>query len=327
MVTNQKRERIFKSILPAMMLCTQAMFSIAQTSPTVLWLDYQQSEAKPGAVIKYSEEISGTTDPREVKLYTYPAHKLVCTYYYSDYSRKIKEGPYLKYYSNGALSDSGYYRSNRKYGLYKEWHENGQLKSVYHYSFDVAVDTCIGWYENGKLSMQMFCDENGNGIRTEYHQNGNTKGVGKIRNGQPHQRWKYYRENGTALMDVSFYEGESVSTTCFDEKGNEYSKNCYYSSPPLFDGGNAAWMQFIKDHLVYPTEAKQKSIAGIVRVYFDIDASGNLGNFDVVYSPDPILSAEVIRLLKSSPKWIPATHLNQPITYRNKQEIFFQEFE
>jgi TonB family protein len=211
--------------------------------------------------------------------------------------------------------------------LYKEWYDNSQLKSVYHYSFDVAVDTCLSWYENGSLSMQMDCDENGNGFRTDYYKNGSIKGEGKVRNGQPHQRWKYFRENGHPLMDVSFYESDVLNATCYNEDGNEFTGECNYSSMPMFPGGNMAWMQFIKDHLVYPDEAKQKGIAGMVRVFFDIDTEGKLSNFDIVYSPDAILSAEVIRLLQSSPAWIPAKKLNEPIAYRNKQEIFFKEFE
>jgi TonB family protein len=171
----------------------------------------------------------------------------------------------------------------------------------------------------------MICDENGNGIRKDYYRNGNVKGEGKIRNGQQHQRWKFLRENGTPLMDVSFYEGDAVSTTCYDDSGNENKNDCYYSNLPMFPGGNAAWMQFIKDHLSYPAKAKQQGIEGIVRVFFDIDESGNLGNFDVVFSPNPLLSDEVIRLLKSSPAWIPATQLNQPVMYRINQEFYFKK--
>ncbi len=308
-----------------MVLCTQAMFALAQTIPKVVFLDYQQSEAKPGAVIKYSEEISGNSGPWQVKLFTHPEHKLVCTYYYTDFNRKIKEGQYFKYHANSTVADSGYFRSNRKYGLYKEWYDNGNPKSIFHYSFDVPVDTCSSWYENGNRSMQMICDENGNGFRTDYYKSGAKKGEGKIRNGQPHQRWNYFHENGKPLMDVSFYEGDALNTNCYDDSGNEHKNDCSFSMLPQYPGGNAAWMQFIKDNLSYPAEAKQKSVEGIVRVFFDIDSEGKLGNFDVVFSPDLILSNEVIRLLKSSPKWMPATQLNQPVTFRSSQEIFFKE--
>ncbi|HSC53015.1 MAG TPA: energy transducer TonB [Phnomibacter sp.] len=311
----------------ALLVCLQVLGAQSQSAPAITLLDFRESIPAPGAVIKYSEEIYGQSSPWQVKLFTYPEHQLVCTYYYSDLTSKIKEGPYLKYYANGQLADSGSFKSNRKYGWHKEWYENGNVKSLFQYSFDVPVNTGNSWYETGEISTQLEADENGSGTRTEYYRNGKIQGKGSVRNGVPHKSWQYYKENGKPLMNVSFMEGEAISTVCFTGNGRQSTNECTYASEPTYPGGNNAWMQYLHDNLSYPAEAKKKKISGHAICLFEVDANGNLHNFNVVYSPDPSLSEAFIDALKNSPQWIPAKFLNKPISYRMKQEINFKEFE
>jgi TonB family protein len=72
-----------------------------------------------------------------------------------------------------------------------------------------------------------------------------------------------------------------------------------------FVGGMDALYTWLTDNLVYPQEALDNDIEGNVVVKFAVMADGSVDKVEAVSSPSKLLSAEAVRLLKSSPKWIP----------------------
>lgn len=76
---------------------------------------------------------------------------------------------------------------------------------------------------------------------------------------------------------------------------------------PQFNGDLAA---FLGSNLQYPKEAQAKKIEGRVMVRFIVDQEGNVTNPEILKSPDPLLSAEAIRVLKQMPRWIPGKDAN-----------------
>ena len=83
---------------------------------------------------------------------------------------------------------------------------------------------------------------------------------------------------------------------------------------PQFPGGQAAMMKFIADSLRYPSVACENRIEGRVVVQFVVDCEGNILNPLVVWSVDPLLDREAIRLVKSMPKWIPGKQNGEPVS-------------
>ena len=73
-----------------------------------------------------------------------------------------------------------------------------------------------------------------------------------------------------------------------------------------FPGGNKKLMEYLRDNLVYPKEAQEKSIEGRVLVSFVVKKDGSIGDVTVERSVDPILDAEAVRVVKSMPNWTPA---------------------
>ena len=82
---------------------------------------------------------------------------------------------------------------------------------------------------------------------------------------------------------------------------------------PQFPGGQAAMMKFIADSLRYPSVACESRIEGRVVVQFVVDCEGNILNPLVVWSVDPLLDREAIRLVKLMPKWIPGRQNGKPV--------------
>ncbi len=72
------------------------------------------------------------------------------------------------------------------------------------------------------------------------------------------------------------------------------------------DGDINTFRNWVQQHLMYPPEAIEKGIHGRVTVQFVVDSYGKVGKVKVLHTPDPILNDETIRVINSSPKWIPA---------------------
>ena len=96
---------------------------------------------------------------------------------------------------------------------------------------------------------------------------------------------------------------------------------------PQFPGGQAAMMKFIADSLRYPSVACENRIEGRVVVQFVVDCEGNILNPLVVWSVDPLLDREAIRLVKLMPKWIPGRQNGKPVNVVCLVPIRFKLYE
>lgn len=85
---------------------------------------------------------------------------------------------------------------------------------------------------------------------------------------------------------------------------------------PSFPGGMPAMMSWVKTHVQYPPEAREKGIQGNVVVKFIVEKDGSLVNVEAGNSVDPILAKEAVRVVQSMPKWIPGK--NRGVTVRVK---------
>lgn len=76
--------------------------------------------------------------------------------------------------------------------------------------------------------------------------------------------------------------------------------------PPKFQGGSPSlFSSWRAEHLIYPEDAKKNKIQGTVRTMFTIYEDGTVHDVRIIQGVNPELDAEAIRVIKSSPKWIP----------------------
>lgn len=93
-----------------------------------------------------------------------------------------------------------------------------------------------------------------------------------------------------------------------------------------FPGGAQALAQYIKEHLRYPDEARQKSIDGHrVLVSFVVDKDGTIDSITVLRSLDPLLDEEAVRLVSTMPKWQPATLRGKVVRERYVLPVDFEK--
>lgn len=73
-----------------------------------------------------------------------------------------------------------------------------------------------------------------------------------------------------------------------------------------YPGGEDAMMKYIKEHTVYPADARREGVHGIVVISFDLKPNGEHFNHKVEWSIDPRLDAEALRVVKSMPRFNPS---------------------
>lgn len=107
-------------------------------------------------------------------------------------------------------------------------------------------------------------------------------------------------------------DGETVgnpygNAPVFDEKEDD---NTIYNSAgievqPEFPGGNKILFTFISKNFKYTDEMKEKELKGRVVASFVVEKDGSLSDIKVIRSIGYGTEDEVLRILKSMPKWIP----------------------
>lgn len=73
-----------------------------------------------------------------------------------------------------------------------------------------------------------------------------------------------------------------------------------------FVGGTAAWEQYVKNNLTYPSVARRNAVEGSVLASFQVNPDGEITNIRIEEALGFGCDEEVKRLLEASPLWQPA---------------------
>lgn len=86
--------------------------------------------------------------------------------------------------------------------------------------------------------------------------------------------------------------------------------------PTFQNQRNSSFTEWVANQVKYPDEARTKKIEGWVSVNFIVELDGSLSNFVSTIPVDQLLRDEVIRAVRSSPKWDPPKNPNvdEPFT-------------
>ena len=74
----------------------------------------------------------------------------------------------------------------------------------------------------------------------------------------------------------------------------------------------------------YPKDAEKLGIEGQVIVSFVVETDGAITNVEVTQKVFPSLDADAARVVRSMPRWIPATKQGTPIRVRYRLPISFK---
>ena len=86
---------------------------------------------------------------------------------------------------------------------------------------------------------------------------------------------------------------------------------------PIYEGGDAALLKYLRENLKYPDKTKDRGVQGRLVIGFIVEKDGSLTDVKVLRPVDIDLDAEVLRLVKGMPKWIPGRHNGQRVRVRH----------
>jgi TonB family protein len=244
--------------------------------------------------------------------------------WFKDPEMRVKDGLFEEFHPKGNAASTVTYVNNKKEGAYRSFYEDGKPMEITTYNNDLPVDSAWEYHEDGSIKFRGFFDKAGSGSATEYYKGGKEKLSGKIVAGKRDGTWMVKQESGEKIMEVTFMADSLTQTTCFSSDGKALTKgDCVFEKPAEFPGGEKEWTKFLQKNLRYPNDAFKKEIKGVVKVQFIVDTDGSVKELTILTSPDKSLSNEVLRLMKQSPRWLPAIQYNKPVIYRHIQAVTF----
>ncbi|HLN55206.1 MAG TPA: energy transducer TonB [Bacteroidales bacterium] len=86
---------------------------------------------------------------------------------------------------------------------------------------------------------------------------------------------------------------------------------------PTFKGGDInKFRLWVQQRTNYPQEAIDKKIRGQVLLTFIVETDGSISNVTIIKGVDPLIDAEAVKAIESSPKWTPGFQRGQPVRVR-----------
>ena len=125
------------------------------------------------------------------------------------------------------------------------------------------------------------------------------------------------------LMDQDVAQLSEVVVTGYGESENDEEKiySTFEMAAPA--GGRRAFKKYLEEKLVYPQLALDNKVEGRVTIQFTVETSGKLTNFNIIKGIGYGCDSEVIRLIKSGPKWSATKRNEEPVKGKVKVRMRF----
>lgn len=222
------------------------------------------------------------------------------------------------YFPNGSILFHGFYKDKKlttKDGMLTIYFPNGVKNIVSNFKDDNMDGIFTRWHANGNMSDSGVIHDNlKEGLWKTWYATTIPESEGKYLNGSPDGIWHWYHSNGKPATIETYKNGKLNDLSCFDTLGNNTGSNCRIDKKPCPEGARS-FDQFVTDNLVYPDQAFKKGIEGTVKFEFNITKEGRLTRINFLNESNSLLQDEVVKFLKSVPKWEPAVSHNRNIDY------------
>ena len=121
-------------------------------------------------------------------------------------------------------------------------------------------------------------------------------------------------KNGVIVINLKKQEPQEEEVISFQFAGEK----------PSFNGGDVNdFNKWVAQNMRYPEEAIKKKLSGRVMVSFVVGSDGVVKDVKVLRGVDPLLDAEAVRVVSSSPKWTPATKDGEPVAINYTFPVIF----
>lgn len=136
--------------------------------------------------------------------------------------------------------------------------------------------------------------------------------------------WVIGEETSLTVEDIVVVEKSDESFDSSAKNSEEDTPFVKVEKMPTFQGGDLnVFRNWVQSKIQYPKEAMDKGLNGRVVCSFVVEKDGSLTDFDVLQSPDKSLADEVVRILKTSPKWEPGEQRGEKVRVKYTVPIVF----
>lgn len=126
-------------------------------------------------------------------------------------------------------------------------------------------------------------------------------------------------------IDVDISEDTEIADLVFEDEPDEVvSDEPFLIVEEMAKFPGDGWNKFLNDNLKYPRQAQRMGIDGAVDLSFVVDANGIISDIEVTRGIGGGCDEEAIRVLKSSPKWIPGKQRGVAVKSRMSIRIKFR---
>lgn len=186
-------------------------------------------------------------------------------------------------------------------------------------------------YKSGKKNYEgvfadKFMHKMAKGVFKYYDEQGNLQSERTIGDFQVPVNTVYYYPNGKVKGLVEYEDGKLVKSEAYDIDGTP-KKVKVVEQEAIFPNGNEGWKKFLIENMngAAPVEAGMPAGMYVTYVLFSIDTTGK-AHLKSTYSEGKECKAcekEAGRMIKTSPRWTPAIHFDEPkIAYRRQPVTF-----
>lgn len=136
--------------------------------------------------------------------------------------------------------------------------------------------------------------------------------------------WRTYDDTGKVIKSVRYSNDSIVEIIDLDKKDSAVS----YADEreAVFEGGDRAWAKYLLKKLERDNPADKSFHGGQVCINFIVDVDGSIVDPFVSKSVEYILDETSLKIIRSSPKWIPAFQNGRTVkAYRRQPLTFVQQ--
>lgn len=229
-------------------------------------------------------------------------------------------GKYTTFYPDGRKMRTGEYVNGKFTGLETDYYHNGNIYNIKDYKSDGKVSFVECRDSTGKI-----LSENGKGTWLEYNSNfKDTTAKGEIINGRMNGIWTGKTDDSGEFRNV--YENGVLTQhdayKKFEVSPADYA-NAKPGAVPAFPGGIETFYKFLAKTIRYPKEARDAGIQGKVVISFMVETDGSLSDMKIERSVHATIDGEALKVMRLSPKWIPAMKDGKPVRMQYSVPINF----
>jgi hypothetical protein len=227
---------------------------------------------------------------------------LFITAHFTDSTLSTLNGSFQSFARGGHKENVGTYVNNIEEGAWTKWNEKDQL-------------TDSSWYVNGKPKYWK---------QFEYYDGGlfNLK----LTDYSSNEYWSISYNDKANITSEAYFMGDKGIVKNYSE-GKIVIDTVYsrVEREATFEGGDKGWIDWLGAKLVIMDMSKFKAPEGkyTVIVKFIVGKKGEIRDVRVETDPGYGMGDEAVRIISSSPKWIPALQYGKPVNAYRRQPLTF----